>query len=80
MPKSPEEMANSMIANLKKNTGKSLEQWIAIIQPSTKSRVDLGLNMKSEPARGRLVRGINRPGSRARIAPTIDRSVPACPR
>ena len=26
----------------------------AIIQPSTKTRVDLGLNMKSEPAKGRL--------------------------
>lgn len=150
MAKSPEEMANTMIANLKKKTGKSLEQWIAIakksgaakhgeivkmlktdhgmthgfanlvahktlksdagsigeitdlvaaqyacdkaglkpiydelikaakscgaikiapkkayvslrrskqfaiIQPSTKTRVDLGLNMKSEPAKGRL--------------------------
>jgi predicted transport protein len=26
----------------------------AIIQPSTKTRVDLGLNMKTEPAKGRL--------------------------
>lgn len=26
----------------------------AVIQPSTKTRVDLGLNMKSEPAKGRL--------------------------
>jgi len=34
MPKSPEEMANSMIANFKKNTGKSLEQWIAIARKS----------------------------------------------
>jgi hypothetical protein len=148
MPKSPEEMANVMIANMKDKTGKTLEQWIviakktggvkhgeivkalksdhgmthgfanlvahktlksdagsattdlvsaqysgpkeglkpiydalikaanscgdieiapkkayvslrrskqfAIIQPSTKTRVDLGLNMKGEPAKGRL--------------------------
>jgi hypothetical protein len=150
MPPSPDEMANTMIANFKEKTGKTLEQWIAvakksgaakhgeilkmlksdhgmthgfanlvahktlksdagsisettdlvaaqyggdkaglkpiydalikaakscgpvevapkksyvslrrskqfaIIQPSTKTRVDLGLNMKSEPAKGRL--------------------------
>ena len=30
MPKSPEEVANTMIANLKENTGKTLEQWVAI--------------------------------------------------
>ncbi|MDH3373625.1 MAG: DUF4287 domain-containing protein [Gammaproteobacteria bacterium] len=30
MPKSPEEMANAMIANMKEKTGKTLEQWVAI--------------------------------------------------
>ena len=30
MPKSPEEIANTMIANMKENTGKTLEQWITI--------------------------------------------------
>lgn len=30
MPKTPEEMANAMIANLKEKTGKTLEQWMAI--------------------------------------------------
>lgn len=34
MTKSPEEMANSMIANLKDKTGKSLEQWISIAKKS----------------------------------------------
>jgi hypothetical protein len=30
MAKSPEEMANAMISNMKDKTGKTLEQWIAI--------------------------------------------------
>jgi len=30
MPSSPEEMAKSMIANMKEKTGKTLEQWLAI--------------------------------------------------
>lgn len=30
MPKSPEDMANAMIANLKEKTGRTLEQWITI--------------------------------------------------
>ena len=30
MPKSPEEMANAMIANMKEKTGKTLGQWLAI--------------------------------------------------
>lgn len=34
MPKSPEEMANVMIANFKEKTGKTLEQWIAIAKKS----------------------------------------------
>ncbi len=34
MTKSPEAMAESMIANLKDKTGKSLEQWIAIARKS----------------------------------------------
>lgn len=34
MAKSPDEMANTMIANLKDKTGKSLEQWIAIAKES----------------------------------------------
>lgn len=34
MAKSPDEMANTMIANLKDKTGKSLEQWIAIAKTS----------------------------------------------
>ena len=36
MPQSPEQMANTMIANLKDKTGKTLEQWIAI---ATKSKL-----------------------------------------
>jgi len=34
MSKSPEEMAEAMIANLKDKTGKSLEQWIAVARKS----------------------------------------------
>lgn len=34
MSKSPEEMADSMIANMKEKTGKTLEQWIAIAKKS----------------------------------------------
>ena len=34
MAKSPEEMTNTMIANLKDRTGKTLEQWIAIAKKS----------------------------------------------
>lgn len=30
MSKSPQEMANAMIANMKEQTGKTLEQWVAI--------------------------------------------------
>ena len=34
MAKSPEEMANSMIANMKEKTGKTLEQWITLAKKS----------------------------------------------
>lgn len=34
MSKSPEELANTMIANLKEKTGKTLQQWIAIAKKS----------------------------------------------
>lgn len=34
MAKSPEEMANAMIANMKEKTGKTLAQWIAIAKKS----------------------------------------------
>jgi hypothetical protein len=34
MAKSPEEMTASMIANLKTNTGKTLEQWVAVAKKS----------------------------------------------
>jgi predicted transport protein len=34
MPKSPEEAMQTMIDNLKKNSGKSLEQWVKIAQGS----------------------------------------------
>ena len=34
MAKSPEEMAASMVANLKEKTGKSLEQWVRIAKRS----------------------------------------------
>ena len=34
MPASPEEMAATMIANMKSKTGKTLEQWLAIAQKS----------------------------------------------
>ncbi|GJL92391.1 DUF4287 domain-containing protein [Hyphococcus sp.] len=34
MAKSPEDMAAAMIANLKANTGKTLEQWLAVAKKS----------------------------------------------
>ena len=34
MAKSPEDQAATMVANLKTNTGKTLEQWIAIAKKS----------------------------------------------
>ena len=34
MPKSPEEMAQSMIANMKEKTGKTLAQWLALTKKS----------------------------------------------
>lgn len=34
MSKSPEDMTNAMIANMKSKTGKTLEQWIAIAEKS----------------------------------------------
>lgn len=34
MAKSPEEMADAMIANMKEKTGKTLEQWIAVAKKS----------------------------------------------
>ena len=34
MPKSPEEMAAAMVANMKEKTGKTLEQWVKIAQRS----------------------------------------------
>jgi hypothetical protein len=34
MPQSPEQMANTMIANFKEKTGKTLEQWIAVVKKS----------------------------------------------
>lgn len=34
MAKSPEEMRDSMIANMPKNTGKSLDEWLVICQSS----------------------------------------------
>lgn len=38
MPKTPDELANTMIANFKEKTGKTLEQWIAIARKSGASR------------------------------------------
>lgn len=38
MPRSPEEMANTMIANFKQKTGKTLEQWMAIARKSGASK------------------------------------------
>ena len=38
MGKSPEEMANSMIANMKDKTGKTLEQWLSITKKSGLSK------------------------------------------
>ena len=34
MPKSPEEMTKTMIANLPEKTGKSLPEWLAIVGKS----------------------------------------------
>lgn len=34
MPKSPEEMAAAMIANMKEKTGKTLEQWLSVARTS----------------------------------------------
>lgn len=38
MSKSPEDMANAMIANMKEKTGKTLEQWIAIVKKTGASK------------------------------------------
>lgn len=38
MARSPEEMTESMIANMPEKTGKSLSQWIAIVQKSRLAR------------------------------------------
>ncbi|MGB5347067.1 MAG: DUF4287 domain-containing protein [Woeseia sp.] len=38
MPKSPEEMADAMIANLKSKTGRTLEQWLAIARKSAAAK------------------------------------------
>lgn len=38
MPKSPEELAAAMIANMKEKTGKTLEQWVAIAAKSGLSK------------------------------------------
>ncbi len=38
MPKSPQEMTNAMIANMKEKTGKTLEQWIAIAKKTGAGR------------------------------------------
>ncbi|WP_428408029.1 DUF4287 domain-containing protein [Hyphococcus sp.] len=38
MAKSPEDQAASMIANMKANTGKTLEQWIAIAKKSDEEK------------------------------------------
>lgn len=38
MAKSPEEMEASMIANLKENTGRSLDQWVQIAAGSKRTR------------------------------------------
>jgi predicted transport protein len=35
MAKSPDEMAAAMVANLKEKTGKTLEQWLAVVAKST---------------------------------------------
>lgn len=40
MPKSPEEMAQSMINNLKEKTGKTLPQWVKIVRGSGEADVD----------------------------------------
>jgi hypothetical protein len=40
MAKSPEEMAAAMIANLKANTGKTLEQWLAVAKKSGAEKHD----------------------------------------
>ncbi len=38
MAKSPEEMEATMIANLKEQTGKSLDQWLQVVQKSKKAK------------------------------------------
>ncbi len=38
MPKSPEEMAQSMINNLKEKTGKTLPQWLKIVRRSGEAK------------------------------------------
>lgn len=49
--------------NLLKNTGRSLDQWLdlarrkkqfCLLEPKTKTRLEIGLNMKGVPADGRL--------------------------
>ncbi|MEM9303035.1 MAG: DUF4287 domain-containing protein, partial [Pseudomonadota bacterium] len=38
MPKSPEEMAQSMISNLPEKTGKGLEEWLTIVKATALSK------------------------------------------
>ncbi len=49
MAKSPEEMANAMIANMKEKTGKTLEQWLAVAKKSGEEKHgSLVKHLKSE--------------------------------
>ena len=50
----PEQRMESMVRNIPERTGKSVEEWVALIQASTRSRVDLGLRLPGTAAAGRL--------------------------
>jgi len=42
MAKSPDEMAASMVQNLKEKTGKTLEQWFTVVQKKGSSEQLVG--------------------------------------
>lgn len=51
MPKNPDEMAAAMIANMKKNTGKSIDQWLKVVAKSSLAKHgEITKYLKSEHA------------------------------
>jgi hypothetical protein len=49
-----DQATQNMIKNLETMTGKTMAEWIAIVQPTTKTRIDVGLVLKGVEPGGRL--------------------------